>query len=164
MLNLIKEIKIALDYNLFHVALGMALTLPDICGNIEFKETKVKKRYIDWCNSYLYNQGFINNDKKVISGEDCYLLRCAVLHSNNLKLKENRTFLLRISSTKDKGIYTESQLKESSKYIELDIRHLCHILCNAAEEYYQQHTEKKDFEEHNYKILDIQSFFEKLKI
>lgn len=63
-------------------ALGIALTLPDICGNIAYPETKVAFHYKKWYDEYVgpinairHEDGFISVDSEV-----CYKLRCAYLH------------------------------------------------------------------------------------
>jgi len=66
----------ALDADAQHSALALALTIPDICGSIEFpKEPKVGRRYTDWCDTW--------GKMLAVSGADCYALRCAFLHSGS---------------------------------------------------------------------------------
>ena len=49
MLKLINEIRTSVKAGLFRCALGMALTLPDICGQVEYpKEKSVGKRYEEY--------------------------------------------------------------------------------------------------------------------
>lgn len=43
MLEGIDEIRFCLKHNKLRVALGMALTLPDICSKVEFKDAKEMK-------------------------------------------------------------------------------------------------------------------------
>lgn len=52
---LIVETRQALDAKLFRVALQSALTLPDICGSVEYPELKdnIAERYIRWCEAHL---------------------------------------------------------------------------------------------------------------
>ena len=107
MLEIIKEIRACIKTNLFRVALGMALTLPDICGAIAYpNEEKSGVRYVAWCENYLFNQGYLPSHNvdynkppeeweriRVISPEMCYKLRCAFLHSGNLELNQRRKIL-----------------------------------------------------------------------
>ena len=172
MLKLINEIRTSVKAGLFRCALGMALTLPDICGQVEYpKEKGVGKRYEDWCNKYLMNQGYItvggesdNPPSAILTGDICYKLRCAYLHSGNIELNQRNGdkypfFELRMTSVKDNGIYIEPYIKNEEgkiSYFTLDIRHLCHVLCNAAEEYYKNHENKRNFEEHQFTIVDVE--------
>lgn len=161
--NLINEIEDCLLKGCIKCALGMALTLPDICGQIEFPNESVGKRYKKWCDNFLFMQGFFPEwdiDKntgsfikaRVIDSDSCYALRCAFLHSGNLQLDNtDYTFHLLVSSTKENGVYylesvNNSEGKPLAKYY--DARQLCRVLCNAAMEYYNNHPNKKLFEDH----------------
>lgn len=46
--KLIEEINLALDNNLYLVALNTALTLPDICGKAEYPDLGPTARYKKW--------------------------------------------------------------------------------------------------------------------
>lgn len=112
MLEVIDEIRFWLKHNKLRVALGMALTLPDICSKVEFKDAKeMKYKYIKWCELYLNNEGFVTTGSdKVIDPKVCYKLRCAYLHSGNAELNQRKKddfpfFELRISSKEDTRIY-----------------------------------------------------------
>lgn len=173
MLKLIEEIEESLKAQNLRCAIGMALTLPDICGQVEYPdETQVGKRYADWCNSYLLNQGFVTSSKStdestqhILSGDICYKLRCAFLHSGNTDLNQHKNdhypfFELRISSATDNGIFVEPHtVNEKGEIIRfsLDARHLCCVLCNAAKEYYKNHEPKSDFSEHQFSIVDVEA-------
>lgn len=184
MLDLIEDIESLLTSNNLRCALGMALTLPDICGQIEYPtEEGVGKRYIDWCEKYLLNQGFHSHilftesipdsEQRVINSKVCYKLRCAYLHSGNLELNQREwddfpELRLIITQPEDEGIYVENDSME--RYITIDIRHLTKVICNAAKEYYNTHTKKEDFQSKHIHIIDITSeakkvenFFEHIK-
>lgn len=51
--QLIKEINDCLEHECFLTALGMALTLPDICGKAAYPTDTVAGRYIKWTNEYI---------------------------------------------------------------------------------------------------------------
>ena len=51
--QIVKEINTCLENECFLSALGMALTLPDICGKAEYPTDGVTKRYIKWTNEYI---------------------------------------------------------------------------------------------------------------
>lgn len=168
MLDLISEMEKALQNGFLKVALGMALTLSDICGQVEYPEIKVVgERYIKWCDNYLKNQGFITTGEsgdKVISGDMCYKLRCAYLHSGNLELNQREKddfpmFRLLMCNKDNKGIYCEplhKDLQGKDLIITIDVRHLTIVLCNAAKEYYKQHKKNEDFKKHHIIIDDVE--------
>ena len=179
MMDLIKDIELALSNGNIRCALGMALTLPDICGIVEFPGCKkVEKRYVEWCNGYLFNQGFypshvidldnptvVGERSRAIAGELCYKLRCAYLHSGNLELNQREqddfpTFHLELTSSDENGFYIGKDSKDTSGKIldkHIDARYLIRVLCNAAKEYYDNSDKKNAFKNHHIKILDIQS-------
>lgn len=179
MIELIEEIRFCIQNNKLRTALGVALTLPDVCGSIEYKgqNLSVEKRYTKWCEKYLYNEGYttitptgeFDKDSgefyRVIDPIHCYKLRCAYLHSGNAELNQRKNddfpeFELRISASDQDGIYAEPYTKHNDKIkrIAVDVRHLCNVLCNTAELYYSNH-DKSDFIEHSYKIVDVERLF-----
>lgn len=86
--HLVHAVRQAVEQRNWYAALGLALTLPDICGLIEGKQRDSRKRYIRWCTEYLtpkYTHR-IEPDREehiFLSGKDCYALRCAVLHEGS---------------------------------------------------------------------------------
>lgn len=167
MLELINDIENALKNNCLRVALGMALTIPDICGQVEFPKSNVGERYSKWCDKYLKNQGFIttgNSGDKVISGDMCYKLRCSYLHSGNLELNQRKIddfpeFHLLMCNKDDRGIYCEPLHKGSQGkdlIVTIDVRHLTRVICNAAKEYYRLYGNKDDFKNHHIVIEDVE--------
>lgn len=97
-------------------ALFIALTLPDICGKIEYPEDGSTSRYVKWSQKYLLDKHYkanieINHHldsrideiakqipshfrKKVIkttmTGRDLFALRCAYLHEGLSELTSHR--------------------------------------------------------------------------
>lgn len=167
MLDLIDDIENALQHNCLRVALGMALTLPDICGQVEHPKLNVGERYTKWCDRYLKNQGFItieDSADKVISGNIYYKLRCAYLHSGNLELNQREKddfpeFRLLMCNKEDKDIYCEplhKNLQDKDLIITIDVRHMIQVICNAAKEYYGLYENKDDFKNHHILIEDVE--------
>lgn len=172
MIDLIKEIRYCIEHNQLRVALGMALTLPDVCGKVEYGDTyKVGERYISWCDKYLFSNFTLipksNNDKcGQKDSEYCYKLRCAYLHSGNSNLNQQEkdnfpVFELSITTSEDAGIYvnkfplTKDNTLDLQGSIRIDVRQLCKEICNAAERYYELHDEK-EFVDHQFHILDVE--------
>ena len=167
MLDLINDIENALKNNCLRVALGMALTIPDICGQVEFPKLNVGERYSKWCDKYLKNQGFITNGNsgdKVIPGDMCYKLRCSYLHSGNLELNQRKNddfpeFHLLMCNKDDRGIYCEplhKGLQGKDLIVTIDVRHLTRVICNAAKEYYRLYENKNDFKNHHIVVEDVE--------
>lgn len=80
--QLVNEINGLLRDGYPYSALGIALTLPDICGNIAYPNTKVADHYKKWYSEYV-NPISALKFKDGFDEEICYKLRCAYLHSGN---------------------------------------------------------------------------------
>ncbi len=76
MKDLLSQIRVALNNNLYYCALFVCLAMPDICGAMESSDGEANKaKYIKWFDEYVgqkYNGALI--------GEDCYYFRCSLLH------------------------------------------------------------------------------------
>lgn len=87
--HILYDIQECLKNGTFMGALFMCLALPDICGKVDYPNERSKARYIKWFND---NCDFFFNPLKEIKTEpasidfdanNCYDLRCAVLHSGD---------------------------------------------------------------------------------
>ncbi|WP_100065884.1 hypothetical protein [Miniphocaeibacter massiliensis] len=102
MIEKLEAITHSLKQKCYIPALALALTIPDICGNIEYPNLitskgyrKVKKQYTKWFDEYvsLYYTDYteFDKDKKIpknpyFTGRMCYDLRCSFLHSGTSKI------------------------------------------------------------------------------
>jgi hypothetical protein len=83
--DLIDSVKKSLQDKNWYAALTLTLTLPDICGNIDYPKSFSKKRYAKWFDKYVKSKYTfeIGAKKKLhtfLNGSDCYALRCSYLH------------------------------------------------------------------------------------
>ena len=77
----------------WYSSLFVALTLPDICGRIEYPNKSSSKRYAEWFDKYLgsmYTKPVGDMVHTFLSGNDCYALRCALLHEGLEEIGEQR--------------------------------------------------------------------------
>ncbi|MHA6645620.1 hypothetical protein [Mesorhizobium sp. A623] len=74
---LLNEINIAAANGLPFLAVGMTVTLPDICVSLSSTDGRTKgERYKAWCNANL------PQDKlSLVSADDLWSMRCGVLHN-----------------------------------------------------------------------------------
>ncbi|WP_414524190.1 hypothetical protein, partial [Umezakia ovalisporum] len=71
----IGDIQMCIEKDLFYAALVVALTLPDICAALETEDGWARKDlYKNWYNTYILP------NYSSLSAEDCYNLRCSVVH------------------------------------------------------------------------------------
>ncbi|MBI2302920.1 MAG: hypothetical protein HYU66_28780 [Armatimonadetes bacterium] len=75
----------------WYSALFVALSLPDICGSLERPQEYSKVRYVDWYRRYLSPAYAASPDHPFLSPEDCYALRCAMLHEGASDLTAQRS-------------------------------------------------------------------------
>ncbi len=99
MLDKIKDINLALTNKSYLSALALSLTLPDICGQIEYPhfikkngDRNVGKQYATWFDNWVNHHfadtsGWTNDYTKAknpyLTGKMCYFLRCSFLHAGN---------------------------------------------------------------------------------
>lgn len=81
--DLLSQIKIALNSNLYYLALYTTLALPDICSALSSKDGKTSGRqYIEWYDKYAKGKCSSNLD-----GFACYKFRCSSLHQGTTQDK-----------------------------------------------------------------------------
>ena len=86
---LLEQIKHCLNNNEIPAAFYMALTLPDVCGMLEFPDLKTSDRYISWFEKHIgqYEQSPLAKkdpswaEMPYMSGENMYKIRNALLHA-----------------------------------------------------------------------------------
>lgn len=161
----VNDIKKSLENNCYFSALALALTLPDICGMVEFpNETSIAKRYIEWYDKYLGI--FMSQGKNVngvenpwLSGEIIYNLRNTYLHTGSPnvmgdKVKEEANQIDRfILVLGDGTAIWDSTIaidfghgKVKFKAIIVDVTYLCNNICNCALCFYDNNREKFQFD------------------
>ena len=152
--NKISEIRRALNLELYNCALATALTLPDICGKVEFPNEYSRERYTKWFDKYVRDQFTAVATKlpeelevkyQWLRADECYALRCAVLHSGDYKPEKVELSKIYLHAHKREW-ENYSHIIRDSKYIDAVVIDLCEKLCLAAEEYYNSVEDKNRFD------------------
>jgi len=83
--NVLKSIENSLKNKNWYSALVLSLILPDICGRFEDNNKSSSQRYTEWFEKYLGKEY-----KDYLSGNDCYALRCSLLHEGMNEITQQR--------------------------------------------------------------------------
>lgn len=179
-LSRIREIEWNIEDGRWQSALALALTLPDICGGIEYPELvktyrdgrimrdrsgeparDVGNQYIRWFDQFAaeYFKRNPEDDRPYLSGERCWQLRCEYLHQNkgfaNEEGQAETYFHLGINCGTSVCMPESDAAKQQNEHIRLDIQQICSRMCLAARAYYENNHEKKDFSLYNTPVLDF---------
>lgn len=156
-LSRIEEIERCICAKCYFGALALALTLPDICGQVECpNESRVGVRYVNWFSKFvkpLYFPSGPSAPQNQFDGESCYVLRCAFLHSGNYDLRQQKTSI-QIDSfkfhidilEKQCGVYNSYSSVNGKYIVDLDLYGLCNVITVAAKLYYERSKDKYQFD------------------
>jgi hypothetical protein len=84
----LEEIKTALDTKLYYLAIATTLSVPDVCSCLECSPNAIwttPEKYKAWFDANLAHR-FSN-----LTSDDCYRLRCGVLHKGNFGRPDSRS-------------------------------------------------------------------------
>ncbi len=153
MIEKIIEIQKALESELYNCALTLTLTLPDICGKVEYPELKSKDRYILWFDNYakplfITSAQFLPGEKivdyTIISAEELWKIRCAVFHSGNYKVQGISLSDISFHAHRRNGENYSHFIRDARK-ADFDVIFICETVCRAAEQYYCGKNDKSVF-------------------
>ena len=167
----IQEARNCIDNGLYEAALALALTLPDICGQVEYPALKkVGERYTKWIDNFVDSKGLYDPFFDAVGGfehlesQDIYKLRCAFLHSGDQDISSDTIDCFNLvrpgglGAVEGKASFgykyrienqTDGSVKNTAK---IDIKYLTEMICDAAEEYYKTKS-PSDFEEHTFELV-----------
>ncbi|MBO0475732.1 hypothetical protein DOK76_01540 [Vagococcus sp. DIV0080] len=160
MLKIIEVIEDANRKDCSLPALALALTLPDICSQIEYPhETNVGYRYRQWYKNHVHTHeeyhelqntyyARVHSEENMLAhfnGHACYKLRCLLLHQGDSALQGEVLYedlYFHIDSTQDPNDY----LGFKDGHISVNSKLLSEYLCKYAKEYYNSHPNKDLFQ------------------
>ena len=93
--DLIKALESSVANKNWYGSLFIALSVPDICGYLEFPTERSQVRYERWFEKYMLPKysaciGSHSTPHIFLSPSDCYALRCALLHEGREDITEQR--------------------------------------------------------------------------
>lgn len=150
--RLIKEIDSCLKNELYMSALTTVLTLPDICGKVEFPKLRNGKRYLQWLDKYVCADEF-----NLIKSDEIYKLRNSMLHQGTPTIKKKGEnideFELIIQSSNRANKTMQLRYQDFDKNIlSVNVESLCEIICSASAKYYADNKDKFNFI--NYRLVN----------
>ena len=91
--SFVKALELSLISKNWYSVLFLCLTLPDICGKVDYPDAGSKQRTINWFKKYIepsYTITSCGSDRVFLSGADFYALRCALLHEGQDDISTQR--------------------------------------------------------------------------
>lgn len=148
--HLVTATRTAVREKNWHAALALALTLPDICARLQSPEVQSSRvRYVKWCEAHLaprytFPIGAEGVPHVFLGGDDCYALRCAVLHegADNIVGQRARKALEEFvfSAPPTGGGMIHCNQVDSKLQLQVDI--FCLDVCAGVEEWVQEVARK----------------------
>ena len=162
--ELLREIRVCLEQELYLAALALTLMLPDVCGIAKYPDESVASRYIKWYNEYIGQHEKPTNkhaeDMPYLSGEVVYNLRNGLLHSanpaiekNKVKEENNRLDCLELVFGNEpegdmKHVVYSGEHRIIYREYTLFVKSFCLKVCKAADEYYLNNRNQFGFFTH----------------
>jgi hypothetical protein len=90
---LLEQIERSVNHKLYYVAVMASLAIPDIGGAINSNNGRTNKcEYVKWFNKYASPKYKVLNEQ-CLNGEECYYLRCSMLHQGTTQNEKLTKYL-----------------------------------------------------------------------
>ena len=146
--DLLEQIESNLNAKNYYTALFVTLTIPDICGALASSNGMASgNKYAEWFNDCVAHKHFAWG-KQWLTGEDCYQIRCAMLHqgrSDRPKISYSSVrFMIKQPNTaivggiiliKDEAL-KDKALKDKTLYI--DLLQFCQNIVQSAYDWLEE--------------------------
>jgi len=136
--------------------------LPDICGKIEFPKKPTNKRYSEWFNKYVLHKYAFGDcykecDTIFLSGNDCYALRCALLHEGHQDLRTQNASekLQKINFVVPNSKINHHKINFSNIEFQLEVDKFCMDICAGAEKWLSDISGNQEIQNRMKKVFKI---------
>lgn len=158
-------VKKAIHNENWHAALSIALTLPDICGNLQDPDPKssTRKKYVTFFNDflkpkYVRNIGASKEEYEFLNGRDMYALRCSFLHSGTVDITKQS-----IRDVLDGYIFIEPDkvngnfihMNQIDDTLQLQIDAFCLEIIDGVHSWLKSYKENEEIQERAKLMIDI---------
>jgi hypothetical protein len=153
-----------------YCALSLALMVPDICGSLEDPGPgKSKTRYTAWYSRWALSKfsaeiGPMKTPTVFISADDCYQLRCSLIHSGSAEIEPGKQSALDRFIFCDKSSGAHLNLFQGAKingvktsFLQLKADKLSESMYCAADEWDAVVASDKKIQAEKAKLLMIQT-------
>ncbi len=142
MQDLLDQIRSASQAGLYFAALFPALALPDICGALESSDgLATGAKYTAW-----FDQHIAPRYRGSLTGRDCYLFRCSLLHQGKTVHPAGRYSRILLVEPGVQGIVMHNNVLHDA--LNIDIGSFCEDLTSAAEVWLPQARRLPHFAAH----------------
>src|ERR1039457_6611511 len=144
-------VKTAIAQRNWYCALTLALTLPEICANLEFPKTKSGERYTAWWDKY----GVAS-----LQGGVAYALRCVYLHEGGDHVSEQKAqkVLTNFMFTGPRGnmiVHTHLYIGGPKVALQLQVDLFCNDICKGVYKWIEDTKDDVDVKERLKGLLTI---------
>lgn len=147
------SLRSSVEHKDWYVALATALTLPDICGALITPGAGNKVRYSAWFNNWmapLYGG--------MLSGDECFQLRCGYLHAGEANIAGGaRKILDDFHFIKPPRGGAEVHNNRFNRTLQLQVDIFCLEMAGAVDEWALSVTEEEDIQQRMKELLYIHS-------
>lgn len=156
MQNIINSVYSSIEQKNYYAALFVSLTFPDICAALEHGKTS-GATYASWFNANLSQYA------KFLSGNDCYALRCAILHQgkddiSDQKMQEVLEHYVFLTDGSHCNLFKDCVINgEKVSFLQLNVQKFCKDMCNAVEKWLDNVSENPAIQERLKKTIVIHS-------
>lgn len=143
--DIIKSVRSSIKQQNWYSALFVVLTLPDICVALEYGNTSGDK-YSQWFEANLSQY----ND--FLSGDDCYALRCSLLHQGKDDISDQRLrnileHYIFLTSGLHCNLFKDCVFNGVKKsFLQLNVGTFCEDICGAVEAWLNVSSKKQDIQ------------------
>ena len=162
MQNFLNAIEKSLSTENWYAALTSSLILPDICGSLEDPEKRSGERYVAWFRKWvqpIYTKSLRADvgPHIFLSGDDCYALRCALLHQGEADISQQRaqkaleSFRFLVPAPNH-----IVHCNQNGAQLELQVDRFCHDICRGVEGWLAQVETNQEIQKRISQLISIE--------
>lgn len=173
------SIRASLRQENWYAALALALTMPDICGRVDSPKSPSGPRYAAWFDAWMRSQHYESSVparfaeivpgvrqenggwvRTIMSGDDCYALRCGFLHQGGADVSEQRAAKIRAALDSFHFIVPPAGLtihkNQADRVLQLQVDMFCHEIADAVDAWALKNEGTPAFQKGVSNLLSIQ--------